>query len=350
MIQIEAPGDSEYFREMRVGLIGASTMADKNHLPVIGATRGLAVDWVWDIDPDRANDLAGRHRIKGLRNLDEAANKPVDIVLITSPYGTRAAAYGLARDIDAAVLVEKPFARTMARHLAISGGFEPHHLGVGLQRRYHGAVVLARRLIQEAPLGPLVAMSCQYGGVGHRLGGGYASDFNLAGGGLIFNLAVHDLDLSLFMSDARAVSVDSAHMEFEAGLDIHTRAKATVTLADARDIPMEIIVSSLEETERSIRLDFAECSAWLRPYRADGPLEIRARQSSSPFLVTAPEPEAGAYSGNQTLSRMWAGFRDGLNLGEPSRVAAARTALTTDLIDRLYVKAGAPAHPLDIAP
>ncbi len=33
-------------RVLTVGLIGASTIADHNHLPVLGALQNLAPDWV----------------------------------------------------------------------------------------------------------------------------------------------------------------------------------------------------------------------------------------------------------------------------------------------------------------
>ncbi len=269
----------------------------------------------------------------------------MDIILVTTPYGAREAGYRTARETGAAVMAEKPFARTLVRHQEISRGFEPHRLCVCHQRRYLAAAGLARSLVREGPFGPLTGVSCHFGGVGHRLGGGYASDFALAGGGLIFNLAVHDLDLSLFITDARRVAVREASMEFESGLDIHTRAAASVTLADGRDIPLTILLSALVETERSIRLDFEKLSVRLRPYQSDGGLE--ALTTGSGFAFRVGEMQTGARSMNQMLAQMWTEFRDGLASGVPGRVAARHTLLTTDLIEQLYAKAGAPGHPLD---
>lgn len=339
---------------LKVGLIGASTIADHNHLPVLGAIPGLAAEWVWDIDQDRAGDVARRHRITALREQTELVANPVDLLLITIPYGARDTAYSIARDMGAAVLVEKPFARTLARHHENSRGFEPHRASVGLQRRYHEAVELARHLVEAEMFGALTGVVCHYGGIGHRLGGGYAADFGLAGGGLLFNLAIHDLDLALYTTNAHRLEVDRARMEFEAGLDIHADADVTLTLADGRDIPLELRATSLERTDRAIRLDFPTLSVFLRIYRGDGVLVARGHNAGADLKIEAlgvggHDGSVGARTTNQMLGRMWSDVRDGLATGVEPRVAAARTVLVSDLIGRLYTKAGAPAHPLDKA-
>src|SRR5438309_1227392 len=125
-------------RRFRLGLIGAGSVVETYHLPVLRGLPDVKIRWVCDRDLGRAESLA---RTFGIPHTYESVEKcpDVDVVLIGIPVAARRSVLDVVASRSWHALCEKPFAPTLADHEAIVERARRHgvRLGVGLQRRHY---------------------------------------------------------------------------------------------------------------------------------------------------------------------------------------------------------------------
>ena len=98
---------------LRIGVIGAGTIVENIHLPVLANLPGVSVAWVADRSEDRAERLARAFAIdaRPLSRTDDA-----DILLVAIPMLGRDQWFEHAHRHGMALFVEKPFAVSLAQH------------------------------------------------------------------------------------------------------------------------------------------------------------------------------------------------------------------------------------------
>ncbi|HUQ63762.1 MAG TPA: Gfo/Idh/MocA family oxidoreductase [Acidimicrobiales bacterium] len=320
-----------------VGIIGAGQVVAQTHLPVLLAMPGARVQWIVDRDHRRAAAL-GRGLDVSVPKLPEDPGRlpDVDVVLLAVPYGARAEFYPVLARRGCAVYVEKPFARSLAEHDAWCALFAPGRLGCGFFLRSLVSTVLLREIVRSKVFGSLRSARVEFGRPGTR-GGTYQSDLELAGGGMLFDVAVHALDLALHVCGSSAVKVSEVQMIKEEGFDVHTEAVADVTRGPSDpEVRLEILVSALRFTEmvNVYRFETADVGHALW---GDRGLRVTPRASGVQGFTIA-SGRAGPTTSVQALHAHWSAFLGGLDQGKCNHASAADGRDTSALIEQLYAR------------
>jgi predicted dehydrogenase len=167
----------------------------------------------WSRSPERGQQFAAQHQIRGYRTYEELLADPtVDAVIITLPSGHHAE-YGIkAAKAGKHVIVEKPIDVTeaKARSLIEACRKADRHLSVVFQNRYSTAAQKLRKAIDGGLLGPLVlgdAYIKWWRSPQYYASSAWRGTKAIDGGGALINQAIHTIDLlQWFMGGAKRVS------------------------------------------------------------------------------------------------------------------------------------------------
>jgi myo-inositol 2-dehydrogenase/D-chiro-inositol 1-dehydrogenase len=203
---------------LRIGFAGAGAIAE-HHLGILGQQPGVVIAAICDLDERRAGAVAGRVGANGYSDWETMlAVEQLDALFVCTPpmHHARPAIAALAAGLP--VYLEKPLARSLADGRAIVAAWQKSGTvcAVGYQWRSLDVVGELQALLRVATPGMLVSRS--YGpteGARRDLEGG-ADWFADPGrsGGILFELASHDIDLQI----AVAGSVESVQATAASGL------------------------------------------------------------------------------------------------------------------------------------
>ena len=212
---------------------------------------------VLDPDPKEAG-LLNHLNISRLSSIDELQDFPeTDIVLLTSPYGSRPPIFNSMRGMVKGIYCEKPFAKSVSEHIQITKDYPEHSFAVGYQRRSLGNVNIVKNIIADNIFGPLKEVKCEYGY--HNISSGsFHSNFELSGGGVLFESGVHWIDSMLYSINPLDIEKQTANVIYHDKLDIHTDASFSIKLEDGREINCDIMISHLKETADKITYIFED--------------------------------------------------------------------------------------------
>jgi predicted dehydrogenase len=324
-------------RTFSVGIVGAGEMVARHHLPALQAIDRHSVRWVIDVDDARARSVSRAYEVPVVpRAKDLSEMPPCDTVLLAIPYGARKPYLDSLLKLGWSVYLEKPLARTTAEHRELCSAFVPHRLGCGYQRRSWGAVRLLRDLVEDELLGPLREVRLGFGGPGVKLWGSYAADVRMAGGGVLFEFAVHFVDAMIFCAGATNVEVSKVRMVSEAGYDLHTEASLSLVLRSGSTVPASMVISRLADTSESLEFDFEHGRA--RVDFLNDTLGVENQRRDRRYRLLRPDDSLYPVTSRQTLFEHWTAFFDGLRTSRPNYTSASEAVLTTELLERLYDK------------
>jgi predicted dehydrogenase len=327
-----SPASSSSPAPLAVGVLGAGEIVTNLHLPTLAAMPEVTVAWIADVDVPRARRLAEAFGVPAHdQPAAPASLPPADVVLVAIPYGVREPYYEAMRGRGHALYVEKPLARTVAQHQRYCAWFAHTHLAVGYQRRASGAAAAARRLVEAAPFGPLRRARVEHGRPGQLTGSSYSGDLRLAGGGMLFEVGVHWIDLALRWCGAAAVRPQGGRMLRQDGFDLHTEATFAVERVDGPAVTLELLISGLAETRNVIELEFEH--ATLVFSQADGRLRLHQRGRPLGFELAHPPGRATPY---QLCHAVWRGMVDGVRTGQPNWTSAESSLTTTAVVEAVY--------------
>ena len=297
----------------------------------------FSVEWLCDLDGAKARSVADQNSIqRSFKDLDECSE--VDAVVLTIPVSVRADALDIAFRRGWNVLIEKPFARSIASHNEILQKAQHAGVQVGVmaQRRgYHGTIV-ARRLLRSRVLGPITRIWAADSDGSQRSGidgDSWASRIinpATATGGFLEETGWHLIDNAFFVTDATAVEVRNAKLDDIDGIDTDIRAVGAVTndFGDTFDFAVRLLRS--KDIKRGIRI---ECE--------NGILEI-GNYPNSPVILKSTEDKficdldvdiRSAKSGNAAVSHHWLAFKQQCEAGQITSSSADQAILTTQFIE-----------------
>jgi predicted dehydrogenase len=321
-----------------VGVVGAGSVADGYHIPVLRQLPGVDVKWICDLDGSKAAAIAARHHIVTSGSTLEALGD-VDAILVAIPVGARAAVLDTAFTRRWHLLIEKPFAVGADEHRAIidrgrEAGIE---IGVGFMRRFYRAILQCRALIEAGTFGPVREVWAAEGGLMRGSGRGddwYQGDAKAAGGGVLSETGSHLIDQSVFITAASGMSDVHATNRGQGGLDLETFVSATMRREGQRDpFALKLVVSRLRAVMVGvvIRCEHAMLRCGVGP---GGRVELLA-DDMSPRAVLAPSA-AGADAVYQAFALEWLAFIEQCRTGRPSSISAPSAVLTTAIIEASY--------------
>ena len=321
---------------VNLGIIGSGNVVIAQHFPLLMANSDVNISWV--LEPYNDLPLMKGLNIPVFKSLDEFDNFPsVDIVFIGTPYGVRQPIYDAIRGKVKGIYCEKPFAKSVKEHLAITNDYEDYTFSVGYNRRALGHVNIIKNIIHDGVFGDLKEVRCEYGYFTIK-SGSFHSHIELSGGGILFESGVHWIDAMLFSIQPNDVEIINAMVEYNAGLDIHTDAEFLLKMDNQEDIDCKILITHLQKTEDKISYVFEHVTVELYLYdESQPPLVIPNNASNNKtyeinnFLVgIGPSTAVGQGA------KYWEDYISSFVNKKVSYTNASECLMTTKVIEQIY--------------
>ncbi|MEO8399786.1 MAG: Gfo/Idh/MocA family oxidoreductase [Ignavibacteriaceae bacterium] len=190
--------------KVKIGVIGLGGIAQLVHLPNISKISNTIITAVAEIKKSRLNTIADKFNIpERYTDYNELlAKSEVDAVIIATPTSTH-------KDIAIAclkskkdILVEKPLARTYAeaKQIVDAAKKSKRKIMVGMNLRYRPDAMLLRSLLSSGEIGEPFYIKC--GWIRRQSSSQkWFTQKEQSGGGVIIDLGILLLDLSLWLLD-----------------------------------------------------------------------------------------------------------------------------------------------------
>jgi predicted dehydrogenase len=303
---------------VRIGFVGAGAISE-HHLSILRGQPDVEVAAVCDLDSERAQLVAGRAGASAFaRWEDMLAAGGLDALFVCTPPMHHAAPAIAAFERGLAVYLEKPLARSLADGEAIVAAAQRSGAvcAVGYQWRSLDVVDELHSLLRGAQPGLLVSRS--FGpteGARHDLeqGAAWFADPAISGG-LLFELASHDIDLQI----ALAGRVESVQATAGSGL-LALAGRPPSRLDDAVSVLLRFaggglgachVAWSTEQSPPLYSLDVQAAGAALQ-LRLDPTFELSGRAHGADVSVLGSE-----HPRVSTLTR----FLDAVRRSDPAAV------------------------------
>lgn len=190
----------------RVGIIGAGAIAQVCHMP--GYARNDRADLAAFADPALARHKEVRQlfgELKGYKDYrDMLANESLDVVSVCTPNKFHAEAAIAALKAGCHVLCEKPMAVTLkeADRMIAAASDARKKLMVGFTHRFFAGPRRCKELLAKKALGKPFMIRVRFAHGGPYPGWAKSDWFykpDLAGGGALFDMGIHAIDLCLWL-------------------------------------------------------------------------------------------------------------------------------------------------------
>lgn len=202
-------------KKLRVGLIGAGGIALDQHLPAWFDARSVKVVAAADPSPVARDAAAAKFAIE--RIVDDYRelldDRSIDVVDICAPSALHAEITVDALGRGKHVLCEKPMATSAAGAGAILDAWRKsgRKLMIGHHLRFDPSIVRLREALAARPLGRIYYARAQWLRRRRLPGKPGFTDKRLSGGGVMYDLGVHLLDLAWWLMDCpRPTTVSGA--------------------------------------------------------------------------------------------------------------------------------------------
>lgn len=326
---------------LKVGIIGAGQVATRGHLPTLRSL-GAEVVFLVDLDTAAAQLIARANAIAQVLSPKQflQAQPTCDALLIACPYGARAPYYQALHGSNFALMIEKPVART-ERELDLIASLAPNYaIGAGFVRRTWGVLAQLKALIAARSFGGLEHIQINFGSAtGIAAGAGFCKSLELAGGGQLFESAIHNIDAVLHVTNCKNFNVEHCEIEHEAGFDLQTKARLKLSFEHSADVDISLLVSCFRHTSNDISLQFEH--ACLRVSLFDvGPIRVHTR-AGTPLATLAPlVGQAFISAPFEAFAQLWIDFIQGWRAKQCNYTHLSSTRMTTRVIESLYAHAG----------
>lgn len=150
-------------RDIGVGLIGYGLAGRAFHAPYVRATAGMALRAVVTRDPAKVHvDLADMPVVPDVAAL--LAEPEIDLIIVASPDPLHARHAIAALEAGKHVLIDKPFATSLAdaHQVAMAGETAGKQVTIFQNRRWDADFLTLRRLIAEGSLGEIVQFESHF--------------------------------------------------------------------------------------------------------------------------------------------------------------------------------------------
>jgi predicted dehydrogenase len=329
-------------QKFKIGIIGAGSIVETNHLPAIRVLQQTEVLWIYDKSDYRMNLVSKMYNIPPLNNQPvEKALGDVDICLVAIPYGVREPFIESCKKLRKALVIEKPFAFSRQEHTGYCNGFKEWEIGVNFQRRFYQSVGILHKIINTGIFGKLQNIKFLQGNFTLKGGSGYLSDAALSGGGVIAESAIHNLDIILHITHAQDISVGNMRSLNIKGLD-YDAIFETEILTEAGKIPAHCEISTLRNLENGLQLQFenAVISCDLSP---GGKIFLRGKGFDKTQFSLFDEPGYAQISSeatkvNEAFLIFWQQFLSGMEDKTANATSAYNSLLTSAWIEQVYTK------------
>lgn len=322
-----------------MGILGAGTVVEMYHLPILHAMSDVRIEWICDVLKERAHKVAKPHGIRNAYdNLEECTD--VDVALVAIPVGYRRKSLEHIFRRGWHAFCEKPFAATCAEHdwIVQQAAVFGVEIGVGLMRRFYTANMLAKDIVSRLPFGPILEIWASEGartrGTG-REEGWYQASREAAGGGVLIETGSHLIDQVFTMCAVDDYVVESCWLEYRRELDYEARVLSTISTAIGEKCRLRLALSKISDLFNGIMIQFpsAQLMVGLAP---DSPLYLCDQRGKVLARLDNPKINGTGSGVYRAFYLEWREFLAQCMTRRPSRVSAASTRLATKLIESCY--------------
>ena len=200
---------------VRVGIIGAGSIADYAHVPGYRAQSGVEIAAVCDVVPGKAAQFAKDHDIPRAydSHLEMIEQERLDAVSVCTPNFAHKQTTIDALEAGLHVLCEKPIAMNLAEGEAMVAAARRtgKTLQIGLHWRFTSEAQVLKRFVEAGDLGDIYYGEATYWRRRGIPGWGVFTQKKLQGGGALIDIGVHTLDHTMWlMGNPKPVSVMGA--------------------------------------------------------------------------------------------------------------------------------------------
>jgi predicted dehydrogenase len=205
---------------IRVGIIGCGKIAQVRHLPEYAENAACSITAVYDINQERAREIARQYGVKAYATYRELLeDKDIDAVSVCAANAVHAEITIAALNAGKHVLCEKPMATTLQKCEAMAEAARRNgkFLMIGHNQRLAKAHIMARRLIEQGVIGRILTFRTTFGHGGPETWSVdpgqnvWFFDKRQAGMGAMADLGIHKTDLIQFLT-GRKVSEVTAYI------------------------------------------------------------------------------------------------------------------------------------------
>jgi len=214
--------------KVRFGILGCGAIGP-HHARAIAGLEGAELVAVADVVPELAEEVAAEYGCSSHRGLGEMlSGAELDAVCVCTPSGMHAGDAIAALEAGKHVVIEKPVDVTLeaADRLLEVLRATGRKAAVVSQHRFDAATLAAHRAISEQQFGRLTLGSAEvwwWRSQSYYDSGGWRGTWELDGGGVLINQAIHSIDLLQWLM-GRVVEVNAY-----AGLLAHERIEVEDT-------------------------------------------------------------------------------------------------------------------------
>jgi len=234
-------------RVLSVGIVGLCHLHPRSYLPILGAVKGLKVVAAADSNPPVLEAFAKDFGLRGYgdwrRMLDQ---EQLDLAVVFLPHVECPDAAVACAERAVHLLVEKPMAASAdgVRRMIAAARRAGVVLSTPYVWRYHPVARQMKRHISEGILGRIVGCEgrCAAGRL-HRYIDGNAAWMlvrSLSGGGPMYNLGVHWIDLYRWLLEDEVVEVLAKNVKVNEEYDIEDNSFALVTFSRGAVLALDI--------------------------------------------------------------------------------------------------------------
>lgn len=201
----------------RIGIIGCGKIAQVRHIPEYVASGKAEITALYDINKERAEELASKYNAKACKTIDELLSSGVDAVSVCTSNTTHAEISIKALEKGINVLCEKPMSVTLAEAEAMAAAAEKSGkvLMIGQNQRLNRTHQEAKALIERGDIGRVISFRTIFGHGGPETWSidpgknTWFFDKSKASMGAMADLGIHKTDLIDYLLDDEVVKVSA---------------------------------------------------------------------------------------------------------------------------------------------
>jgi predicted dehydrogenase len=237
---------------IRVAVLGAGSIAQVVHLPILTRMRGVQVAALADRDAHTARTIAQRFAVPAVAtDFEDVLTDDIDAVVICTPSNRHEAHVRAALQAGKYVLCEKPLALTaegVESLLAEDGAAE--RLMVAMNQRFRPDAVALRQFVAGGELGNVYYLKTGWLNRYRPRGRTWRDRKAVAGGGAFMDLGLQMLDLAMWTLGYPVPERVSAQMYARPDSEVEDAAAVVVRLEGDRMINLECTWNLLAQRDR----------------------------------------------------------------------------------------------------
>lgn len=330
-------------------IVGLGSIAE-THAQVISSLKDGYLEAVCSRSMEKAKEFASRH--SAAHAFDEVEymleDPDVDVVVITTPCGAHLHPAELALRAGKHVIVEKPIEITLERALELERIAEEEgvYLTCIFQSRFSESARLVRDVVQSGRLGRISMVEAQvkwFRAQSYFDAAPWRGTWNMCGGGVLINQAIHEIDLLLYILGKDPVEV-FAYTETlsHPSIEVEDAAAAVMRFEDGTlgtimattgSYPGEPRSIEINGSKGTIKIENDDIVKWSFDTPSEQNKEVEALRSREKIALSASDPKS---VNNDAFLKQYEEFLVAISKGRDQVVTPKESQRALSLIMAIY--------------